>query len=246
MRTLLPILLLVSLASLRADDTVAKAQQSLKDQGFYYGEVSGEKNTDTSAAIRRYQIRNGLEVTGDLNDETLKSLRNSASAAAAKPAVTPMPAPSSTDNGTSDLRQEPPRDASTTNPAPPQPYSGSPPNQPAPPPNSGGVVPSGGGLFAGTPYETAPPEVQRKVLKDAKKVLGRLGLYRGAVDGSFGPDLEFSLRAYQSRVGLQTSGRLDLETLAALELLPGAPGPGFMRPRRGLPPPPVRGEWIRP
>ena len=49
-------------------------QQALKDQGFYYGEVSGEMNANLTAAIRRYQIRNGLQVSGELNNETLKSL----------------------------------------------------------------------------------------------------------------------------------------------------------------------------
>ena len=31
-------------------------------------------NATLTAAIRRYQIRNGLQVTGELNDETLQSL----------------------------------------------------------------------------------------------------------------------------------------------------------------------------
>ena len=251
MRILIAVLLLGSVASLRADDAVAKAQQTLKDQGFYYGEVTGEKDADTSAAIRRYQIRNGLQVTGDLNDETLQSLRSSSAAAAAKPVVTPMPAPSPTENDSPNLRQETPHDAVTPFSVPPQPYAAAPPNQPQPPsPNTGRVVPAGGGLFAGTPYETAPPEVQRKIVADAKKTLGRRGLYKGAVDGYYGADLEFSLRAYQSRVGLSTTGRLDLETLAALELLPGTRAPFFAPRRRGFPPPgmepPVRGEWIRP
>jgi len=42
-------------------------QQALKDQGFYYGEINGETNANLSAAIRRYQIRNGLQVNGELN-----------------------------------------------------------------------------------------------------------------------------------------------------------------------------------
>jgi peptidoglycan hydrolase-like protein with peptidoglycan-binding domain len=79
-------------------------------------------------------------------------------------------------------------------------------------------------------------------------MLARLGLFKNQIDGNFGPDMEFSLRAYQSRVGLRPTGRLDLETLAALELLPGARRRIF-GPRRGLRPPgepPVRGEWIHP
>src|SRR5688572_30285953 len=49
-------------------------QTELKSLGFYYGEVSGQNNAETTAALRRYQIRNGLEVTGSLNEETLAAL----------------------------------------------------------------------------------------------------------------------------------------------------------------------------
>src|SRR5438876_11794994 len=59
---------------MRADQTVESVQQALKDQGFYYGNVTGEKSAETTAAIRRYQIRNALQVAGELNPETLRSL----------------------------------------------------------------------------------------------------------------------------------------------------------------------------
>src|SRR6266699_6456534 len=78
---------------MRADQLVESVQQALKDQGFYYGEVSGEMNATLTAAIRRYQIRNGLQVTGELNEETLRSVNPSsnsvasASQQASKPAA---------------------------------------------------------------------------------------------------------------------------------------------------------------
>src|SRR5947199_10294298 len=79
----------------RADQTTQSVQQALKEQGFYYGNVSGDKSAETTAAIRRYQIRNGLQVTGQINPETLKSLNlssgsklASSSQPASKPAVT--------------------------------------------------------------------------------------------------------------------------------------------------------------
>src|SRR3954470_22407051 len=56
-----------------ADEATELAQQKLKDQGFYYGEITGKQDADTTAAIRRYQIRNGLQITGNLNPETLKA-----------------------------------------------------------------------------------------------------------------------------------------------------------------------------
>ena len=58
---LLPLLLAVSAF---ADDQLRSVQNALKTQGFFYGEVSGQASPETTAAIRRYQIRNGLEVTG--------------------------------------------------------------------------------------------------------------------------------------------------------------------------------------
>ena len=236
---------LASVAAAGADQTIETVQQALKDQGFYYGEINGEKNADTVAAIRRYQIRNGLQVTGDLNDETLRSIKSNAATAHQSPAYSsppPVAQGPSSNSDDSDLRDDSSRQSG--NAAPPQPYA---PGRPEMAPNAGQVVPSGTGLFAGTPYETAPLQVQRKVIADAERILAHRGLFRGEIDGSFGPDLEFSLRAYQARVGLSRSGRLDLETLAALELLPGARAPVFT-PRRpvGPPQPPVRGEWVRP
>ena len=58
----------------RADSLTESAQQVLKEQGFYYGDINGKKDPDTTAAIRRYQIRNGLKITGEINPETQKSL----------------------------------------------------------------------------------------------------------------------------------------------------------------------------
>ena len=57
-----------------ADSTVQQAQEELKAQGYYFGQIDGDKNADTIAAIRRFQIRNGLQVTGELNEETLRAL----------------------------------------------------------------------------------------------------------------------------------------------------------------------------
>src|SRR5436309_3205470 len=104
----------------RADQAVQNVQQALKDQGFYYGEVTGEKNADTTAAIRRYQIRNGLQISGDLNDETLKSLGVDSSGARAIGKASPTPAPAAPE--TSDLRAQPRESSAPTNPLTGQPF----------------------------------------------------------------------------------------------------------------------------
>jgi peptidoglycan hydrolase-like protein with peptidoglycan-binding domain len=241
------LILFASVGLVRADQNIESAQQALKDQGFYYGEITGEKNADTTAAIRRYQIRNGLQITGELNDETLRSLR-SAPSASSQPAATRAP---SRETDTSDLRDDSSRETATPGAKPVQPFLAPPRDRQSFPPNAGPLPPAGNGLFAGTPFENAPPDVQRDVIVKAQKRLARRGFFRNEIDGAYGPNLEFSLRAYQSRVGLSTTGRLDLETLAALELLPGAHMPVYTVPRRGLRErpelePPVRGEWIRP
>ena len=55
------LLFLFGVASpLRADETVRTVQTRLKAGGFYSGEVNGVYDSDTAAAITRYQIRNGL------------------------------------------------------------------------------------------------------------------------------------------------------------------------------------------
>ena len=106
---------------------------------------------------------------------------------------------------------------------------------------------SPGGSLAGTPYEAAPPQVQHNVIVSAQIALARRGLYRGEIDGAYGSAMELSLRAYQARTRLPVTGRLDLETLAALRLLPRPREPVYdpsgrrMRPRPG---PPVRDQEI--
>src|SRR5216117_4142544 len=75
---------------MRADQLVESVQQALKDQGFYYGEINGETNANLTAAIRRYQIRNGLQVNGELNSETLQSLGINSSTSG-RPATKPIP-----------------------------------------------------------------------------------------------------------------------------------------------------------
>ncbi len=237
------LILLASIGAAYGDQMVESAQQALKDQGFYYGEVTGEKNSDTTAAIRRYQIRNGLQITGELNDETLKSLGVDGSA----PQPTAKPAPSVAPE-TSDSRSEPRETVAPTNPLTGRPFPESPSQRRQPPVSDYDAVPvpapQSEGYFVGTPYHAAPPEVQRNVIVSAENILASQGLYRGAIDGIVGPDLEFSLRAYQARVRLPVTGRLDLKTLAALQLLPGANTPIYLPRRRFLRETPVRGEWI--
>ena len=62
------------IVSVSADDNVRSVQTKLKDGGFYFGEVNGNYDSKLSAALTRYQIRNGLAITGQLDEETSKAL----------------------------------------------------------------------------------------------------------------------------------------------------------------------------
>ncbi len=65
---------LCGIPSATADDNIRAAQARLKEGGFYFGEVNGTASSDTSAAITRYQIRNGLQISGQLDAATAKAL----------------------------------------------------------------------------------------------------------------------------------------------------------------------------
>jgi peptidoglycan hydrolase-like protein with peptidoglycan-binding domain len=79
------ILLCGAFASAFADESVRTAEAKLKEGGFYFGPTDGVISSDFSAGVTRYQIRNGLQITGNLNEETSKAL-------GVKPEVTPRSA----------------------------------------------------------------------------------------------------------------------------------------------------------
>jgi len=79
-----------------AEENVRAVQSKLADEGCYFGEIDGAYSSDFSAALSRYQIRNGLPITGQLDAETSKVL-------GAKPAVGPSVA--TTEQSTETWRQ---------------------------------------------------------------------------------------------------------------------------------------------
>ena len=63
-----------------AEENVRVVQMTLHEAGLYFGDIDGAYSSELAAAIGRYQIRNGLPITGQLDAETSKAL-------GAKPAV---------------------------------------------------------------------------------------------------------------------------------------------------------------
>lgn len=74
----IPLLILIGVFAAHADDAIRSVQARLKKDGFYYGAINGAYDAETSAAVTRYQIRNGLQITGQLDAQTAKALGGSA------------------------------------------------------------------------------------------------------------------------------------------------------------------------
>jgi len=76
---------LVLAGSVCGDENVRGVQEKLRDGGFYSGEIDGAYSSELSAALMRYQIRNGLAITGQLDADTSKALGAKAAVANGAP-----------------------------------------------------------------------------------------------------------------------------------------------------------------
>ena len=190
------------IGSVRADQTVQSVQQALKDQGFYYGNVTGDKSSETTAAVRRYQIRNGLQVTGEMNPETLHSLNvNSSSAASSQ--STSKPAVAQQNTNTVRPVETPRLDQ----------------NSVQQPPSAPDHQPEMNPTFPGALYQSASPRMSRRmIIAEVQRQLISRGYYQGRIDGSYRRRTAFALRAFQFASGLPPTGHLDTSTLNALGL----------------------------
>lgn len=54
----------------KPESDYGKVQIKLREMGLYKGEITGYKNPETIEALRQYQQKNGLKVTGTLSAET--------------------------------------------------------------------------------------------------------------------------------------------------------------------------------
>jgi peptidoglycan hydrolase-like protein with peptidoglycan-binding domain len=213
---------LVWTAAAWADDLTRAVQQRLKDRGFYYGDVDGQGGSETSAAIRRYQIRYGLKVNGELNQETLNSLGLSANNLPPAPSTRPnipqtnQPSqgvhPYATPPATQRNQVPPDGDQEYVDPRNYPPYSESKPRTD----NTNYRV-----MYAGTLYAGAPGRVQQSVMQAVQNQLARWGFYHGDIDGQPGPETVRAIRDFQQENGFWPSGKLDNWTLQALRALPG-------------------------
>jgi peptidoglycan hydrolase-like protein with peptidoglycan-binding domain len=64
---------------------------------------------------------------------------------------------------------------------------------------------------------TSPVNASEDQIKAAQQQLKTAGDYKGSVDGKMGPEMKPALEKFQKQHGLQATGALDQETLAALQ-----------------------------
>jgi len=184
----------------RADQTVQSVQQALKDQGFYYGNVTGEKSAETTAAVRRYQIRNGMQVTGEMNSETLRSLNVNSNLAASSQSTSK---PAVTQQNTNTVR---PEDNSRLS-------QNSLPASPTEPNHQLEMNPA----LSNAGIQPAPTRMNRRmVVAEVQQQLISRGYYQGGADGRHSRRTALALRAFQFGSGLPPTGHLDTSTLNAL------------------------------
>ena len=195
-----------------ADAKVRSAQEKLSALGFYTGTADGELNSDTRGALRRFQIYKGLNASGDLDPQTQTALAQAENGENKETGdvLTSVPSPSTQESDQEFLKRDQPR---------------TPPAPPAPQPSqrvelTGEEARFFSQWYRDTPYQNAPPEVQSATLSKARAMLRERGLYEGSDTPLPGPEMEEALFRYQSSRRLRLTGRLDLETLAALRLLP--------------------------
>ncbi len=201
---------------------IQRAEAQLKELGFYSGPVDGKETPALAGAIRRYQIRQGLEVTGKLSRETVEALGLEGSPAEGgpgqpvreplrEPVLGAVPVPPEADRPAVKAERVPQPGAGVgaAGGAPRRTYPALDPRE------------EYGRILAGTPYERAPLEVQALVVHRAQDILSQRGFYRGNLHGAVTPELGEAVLGYQRSRGLELSGCLDLKTLQRMEMLPG-------------------------
>ena len=78
-----------------------------------------------------------------------------------------------------------------------------------------------------TPAASAPPEANSVLgpaaVRNLQSRLHELGYYTGGIDGQWGPQAEGALRRFQQASGIEVSGRINRQTVAAMGLDPNDP-----------------------
>ena len=78
-------------------------------------------------------------------------------------------------------------------------------------------TPSSAGMTGPGTQASAPVHLSQSHLRQVQEQLKTAGLYKGEIDGRMGPDTRRAIATFQEQNGMQNTGRLDQQTLAALD-----------------------------
>jgi peptidoglycan hydrolase-like protein with peptidoglycan-binding domain len=211
-------------------DLVRDVQRQLKAQGFYPGAIDGDLGSQTATALRAYQRSYRLPETGRLDDTTLQSLLPERSEVSRTPEVSraPVMPRSPVDLSNRETFRDAQRQlkalgfdpGSTDGTFGPQTEAALRAYQHSYRlPETGRLDETTARSLLREQFETAraPANLSnREVVRDAQRQLKALGFDSGSTDGTFGPQTEAALRAYQHSYRLPETGRLDEVTLRSL------------------------------
>lgn len=188
---------------------VSELQAVLKLLGYYTGAVDGDYGQSTATAVSQFQTAAGLNPDGIVNSgtwERLFPLVPTASAAAfpvpATTTKTPPPAANPSPSNTTRVTNSKPAQTASTAPKPSTP-------KPAKTPASKEVN-----------LPVLRLEMRGAAVKKLQQRLQVIGLFKGSVDGVFGPQTEIAVKALQSRYRLNADGVVGPATWKVLNRQP--------------------------
>ena len=71
---------------------------------------------------------------------------------------------------------------------------------------------------AAQPPAPSAPELTPDTTQQVQQKLQQQGMYRGRIDGVWGPGTEAAVRSFQQQHNLNATGKLDSDTIAALDM----------------------------
>lgn len=75
--------------------------------------------------------------------------------------------------------------------------------------------------YSSSPQASAPaamPPLTPEMIRSVQQTLQQNGMYRGQIDGVWGPGTQSAVRSYQQAHNLNATGQLDQDTLTAMNL----------------------------
>jgi peptidoglycan hydrolase-like protein with peptidoglycan-binding domain len=97
-------------------------------------------------------------------------------------------------------------------------FAGAPSSMQGDPAVSAGLQNSSGSPASAALHSGAAP-AGSAVVEKAQRILRDVGIYHGTVDGMMGPETAAAVRDFQSQLGLEATGEVDLKTMRELNAL---------------------------